>query len=242
MGNALSKYSPIEIMIAGSARISLGLCSIFLGIGLFIILRGDANDTYAGILVCCIALIQLFGYGIWRNLECTPGGSNDRGTRGLYMLLWFMPAILCLAASFFATNVFADSASRMFLMGVGGVFGLLALAMSSVVYENKNTMCSVPGKGWQPKYSFLHDEKIPMKPNLLLLVGLLIPTLLVDPFMLGAGTVVIALGSYALSKQFDPFLDGEWLSVHALLMNAVAIWALLVPAIRRDLTGVSGKF
>jgi hypothetical protein len=60
--------------------------------------------------------------------------------------------------------------------------------------------------------------------------------------MLGAGTVVIALGSYALSKQFDPFLDGEWLSVHALLMNAVAIWALLVPAIRRDLTGVSGKF
>jgi hypothetical protein len=242
MGIPQSKYSPIEIMIAGSARISLGLCSIFLGIGLFIILRGDANDTYAGILVCCIALMQLFDYGIWRNLQCTPGDSNDRGTRGLYMLMWLMPAILCLSAAFLATNVFADPASRIFLMGLGGAFGLLALAMISVVYENKNTMCTVPGKGWQPNYGFQHDEKIPMQPNLLLFVGLLIPTLLVDPFMLGAGTVAIAIGSYGLSKKFDPYSDGEWLSVHTLTMNAVAIWALLVPAIRRDLTGVSGKF
>jgi hypothetical protein len=229
-------------MSGGSTRISLGICAVFFGIGLFIILRGDSNDMYSGILVCCIALMQLFDYAIWRNLQCYPGGANDKGTRGLYLLLWLMPAILCFTAAFLATDVFADPASRTLLMGVGGVFVLLGLALTSIVYEDRNTWCSTPGVLWQPIYGFLHNEKVPLQPNFLLLAGLLVPTLLVDPFMLGAGTIIIALSSYAISKQFDPNLRGEWLSVNTLLMNGVSIWALLVPALRRDLTGVNDKF
>jgi len=229
-------------MSGGSARISLGICAVFLGIGLFIILRGDSNDTYSGILVCCIAFMQLFDYAIWRNLQCYPGGPNDKGTRGLYILLWSLPAILSLAAAFLATNVFADPASRTLLMGVGGVFALLSLILMSLTYEDKNTWCSNPGVLWQPNYGFLHNEKVLMKPNLLLLIGLLVPTILVDPFMLGAGTISIAIGSYLISKEFDPTFRGEWLSVNTLLMNGVAIWALLVPALRRDITGTSDKF
>jgi hypothetical protein len=229
-------------MSGGSARISIGICAVFFGIGLFIILRGDSNDTYSGILVCCIALMQLFDYAIWRNLQCYPGGPNDKGTRGLYILLWALPAILSLAGAFLATNIFADPASRTLLMGIGFVFTLLTIVLISLIYEDRNTWCSNPGVLWQPNYGFLHNEKVPMKPNLLLLIGLLIPTILVDPFMLGTGTIVIAAGSYLISRDFDPNFRGEWLSVNTLLMNAVAIWALLVPALRRDITGVSDKF
>lgn len=229
-------------MVTGSARISLGISLVFLGLGLFILLRGDSNDTYAGILVCSIALLQLFDYGVWRNLECNPGGSNDRATRGLYMYLWLLPAILCFAAASLATDVFADQAGRMFLYGMGGVFTLLFLALFTVIYDNKLTMCSAPGQSGQLKYGFLNDEKVPIKPNLLLLAGLLVPTLLVDPFMLGLGTVGVAIGSYVLSKQFDPFMGGEWLTAETLLMNGVGIWALLVPAIKRDLAGLGGTY
>jgi len=229
-------------MSAGSARISIGICAVFFSIGLFILLRGDTNDTYSGILVCCIALMQMFDYAIWRNQQCYPGGPNDKDTRGLYLLLWLMPAILCLSAAFFSQNLFADPASRIFLMGVGGIYLLLGLVFASLVYEDKNTWCSVPGVLWQPNYGFLHTEKAPMQPNLLLFVGLLIPTLLVDPYMLGFGTVGLGLGSFLISKNFDPFFKGEWLSVNTLLMNSVAIWALLVPALRRDLTGTNGHF
>ena len=242
MGYSQSKYSPLKLMSGGSARISIGICAVFFGIGLFIILRGDSNDTYSGILVCCIALMQLFDYAIWRNLQCYPGGPNDKGTRGLYILLWALPAILSLAGAFLATNIFADPASRTLLMGIGFVFTLLTIVLISLIYEDRNTWCSNPGVLWQPNYGFLHNEKVPMKPNLLLLIGLLIPTILVDPFMLGTGTIVIAAGSYLISRDFDPNFRGEWLSVNTLLMNAVAIWALLVPALRRDITGVSDKF
>jgi hypothetical protein len=229
-------------MSGGSARISIGICAVFFGIGLFILLRGDSNDTYSGILVCCIALMQLFDYAIWRNLQCYPGGPNDKGTRGLYILLWALPAILSLSGAFLATNIFADPASRTLLMGVGFVFTLLTIVLITLVYEDRNTWCSNPGVLWQPNYGFLHNEKVPMKPNILLLIGLLIPTILVDPFMLGTGTIVIATCSYLISRDFDPNFRGEWLSVNTLLMNAVAIWALLVPALRRDITGVSDKF
>ena len=242
MGAPQSKYSPLKLMSGGSARISLGICAVFFSLGLFIILRGDSNDTYSGILVCCIALMQMFDYAIWRNLQCYPGGPNDKATRGLYILLWLMPAILSLAAAFLATNVFADPASRILLMGIGGVFGLLALILMSITYEDKNTWCSNPGVLWQPIYGFLHNEKVPMKPNILLLIGLLIPTLLVDPALLGAGTISIALVSFLTSKAFDPHYRGEWLSVNTLLNNGIAIWALLVPALRRDLMGVHEKF
>jgi len=242
MGYSQSKYSPLKLMSGGSARISIGICAVFFGIGLFILLRGDSNDTYSGILVCCIALMQLFDYAIWRNLQCYPGGPNDKGTRGLYILLWALPAILSLSGAFLATNIFADPASRTLLMGVGFVFTLLTIVLITLVYEDRNTWCSNPGVLWQPNYGFLHNEKVPMKPNILLLIGLLIPTILVDPFMLGTGTIVIATGSYLISRDFDPNFRGEWLSVNTLLMNAVAIWALLVPALRRDITGVSDKF
>jgi hypothetical protein len=186
--------------------------------------------------------MQLFDYAIWRNLQCYPGGPNDKGTRGLYILLWALPAILSLSGAFLATNIFADPASRTLLMGIGFVFTLLTIVLITLVYEDRNTWCSNPGVLWQPNYGFLHNEKVPMKPNILLLIGLLIPTILVDPFMLGTGTIVIATGSYLISRDFDPNFRGEWLSVNTLLMNAVAIWALLVPALRRDITGVSDKF
>ena len=228
-------------MSGGSSRISAGLCAVFLGLGLFIILRGDSNDTYSGILVCCIAFFQLFDYAIWRNKQCHPGGPNDKGTRGLYLFLWFMPAILCFSGAFLATSVFAEPASRTLLIGVGTVYLLLGLVFSSLVYEDKNTWCSTPGILWQPNYGFLNNEKTPMNPNLLLLAGFLIPTLLVDPFLLGLGTVSIMLGSFMVSRQFDPNFRGEWLSVNTLLMNGVSIWALLAPAIRRDLTGINDK-
>jgi hypothetical protein len=224
-------------MSGGSTRISLGLSAIFFGLGLFILLRGDSNDTYSGVLVCCIALMQLFDYGIWRNLDCYPGGSNDKASRGLYILLWSLPAILSLTAALFATNLYADPASRTFLLGFGGVYTLLAIAIISLVYDNKNTWCTIPGALWQPNYSFLHDSKIPMNLNLLLLVGLLVPTFLVDPAMLGAGTLALAVGSFVISKSFDPYFNGEWLSVNTLLMNSVSLWALLVPALRRDIFG-----
>lgn len=242
MGGVESKYSQVKIMSGGSARLSIGICAVFLGIGLFTILRGDSNDAYSGILISCIALLQLFDYGIWRNLQCYPGGPNDKATRGLYLFLWFMPSILCFSAAYLGTNLFADPASRLLLLGVGGVYAILGLVFTSIVYEDKNTWCSVPGTLWQPNYGFFNNEKVPMTPNILLAVGLLIPTLLVDPFMLGLGTVTIAIISFILSRQFDPFFKGEWLSVNTLLMNSVSIWALLVPALRRDLIGVSAAF
>jgi hypothetical protein len=236
------KYSPPQIMSGGSTRISLGLFSVFFGLGLFILIRGEANDTFSGILVCLIALMQLFDYGIWHNMECYPGGPNDRATRGIYLLLWSMPAILSFAAAFFGTNLFADPASRTFLIGVGAVFALLALIIITLVYEHKDTWCTIPGNLWQPNYGFLHDSKVYLKPNILLAIGILLPILLVDPWLLGGGTGIIALISYGISRNFDPYFNGEWLSVNTLLMNGVAIWAFLVPAIRRDLLGVNGSY
>ena len=229
-------------MVGGSARTSLGTFAIFFGIGLFILLRGKSNDTYAGILVLYIALLQLFDYGIWNDPDCVPGGSNDRGTRGLYIFLWLMPAVLCLAASFFATNLFADPASRYLLIGAAAGFGLLALVLATFMYEDKATWCTVPGKMWQPNYYFLHVPKNIMTPNFILLIGLLLPTIIVDPKMLGAGTIAIMLGSYVISRRFDPDKDGEWLSANTSFANLIAIWALLVPAIRHDLFGTDGTY
>ena len=93
--------------------------------------------------------------------------------------------------------------------------------------------CPLPGYS---SYKTTFPQQI-----LLLLAGFLIPTLLVDPFLLGLGTVSIMLGSFMVSRQFDPNFRGEWLSVNTLLMNGVSIWALLAPAIRRDLTGINDK-
>lgn len=226
-----------------SPRISLGLFSIFFGLGLFILLRGDINDTYSGILVCCIALMQLFDYGVWRNLDCNPGGSNDKAGRLLYMLLWLMPSILCFSAAFFANyNLIGDPVSRTLLIGIGVVYLLIAIIFGSVVVEDRNTWCTYPGIMWQPNYGFLHSEYVPMKPNILLLAGLLLPTLLVDPHLLGVGTVAIMTGSLFISKQFDKEFNGEWLSVNTLLNNGIAIWALFVPPIRRDLFGISATY
>ena len=229
-------------MSGGSTRISLGLFAIFFGMGLFIILRGDSNDAYSGVLVCCIALMQLLDYGIWRNLDCYPGGPNDRATRGLYTLLWFLPSILCFTAAYFANNVIFDPSSRMLLWAVGAIYFLIALIFTSMIFERKDTMCSTPGILWQPVYGFLHSEFVPMKPNILLLVGLIIPTLIVDPYLFGSGTIVISTVAYALARNFDQGFNGEWLSVNTLLNNAIGIWALLVPALRRDFMGRIEKY
>jgi len=229
--------------MSSNPRLSLGLFSIFFGLGLFILLRGDINDTYSGILVCCIALIQLFDYGFLKNLECYPGGSNDRASRGIYLLLWLMPTILCFSAAFFANhNLIGNPASKMLLMGVGTVYLLIFLIFASIVYEDRNTWCSVPGIMWQPNYGFLHSEYVPMKPNILLLAGLLLPTLLVDPYMLGFGTATILTGALFLGNKFDRAWNGEWLSVTTLLANGIGLWALFVPPLRRDLYGINPTY
>jgi len=229
--------------MSSNPRTSLGLFGIFFGLGLCIILRNDINDAYSGILVCCIALMQLFDYGIKHNLECYPGGSNDKATRGLYMLLWLMPAILCFSAAFFANhNVIGLPASKMLLIGIGAVYVLIACVFGSIVFEDQNTWCSIPGMMWQSNYGFLHSEYVPMKPNILLLAGLLLPTLLVDPYMLGLGTFVIATVALFLGRKFDPTLNGEWLSATTILCNGIGLWALFVPPLRRDLFGINPTY
>lgn len=227
-----------------SPRVSLGIFSVFFGLGLFILLRGDINDTYSGILVCCIALIQLFEYGFLHKMDCYPGSSNDKATRGIYLLLWLMPSILCFSAAFFANhNLLGDAnTTKSLLMGVGAVYLLIFIVFAMVVYKDRNTWCSVPGNMWQPNYGFLHSEYVPMQPNILLFAGLLLPTLLVDPNMLGIGTITIVTTGLFLGRKFDPYLKGEWLSVTTLFSNLIGIWALFIPPLRRDILGISPTY
>jgi hypothetical protein len=69
------------------------------------------------------------------------------------------------------------------------------------------------------------------------LIGILIPTLLVDPAFLGAGSALILAGSYAFAKTQDRMLKGEWVSITALLANSIGLWSLLVPNLRGLLFG-----
>ena len=74
--------------------------------------------------------------------------------------------------------------------------------------------------------------------NLLWLVGILMPTVLVDPAFLGSGTLAIGVGSYMFGRTADELRTGEWLSVTALMSNGIGIWALFYPVIRYMMYGL----
>ena len=212
-------------------RLSLGVFAIFSGISLLLLMRGSSNDTYAAITVFLIALIQLLEYGMWNNLDCNPGGSNNKSSRGIYILIWFMPAILCLSAAFFSTNIIADTESRLLLQGAGFIFSALAFSLLPILWADKKTWCSQPGANWVPVWSFFRDET-PLEPNPIWLIGILIPMLLVDPMFLGSGSFLILIGAYLVGRSSDKLMKGEWASVTALLANGIGLWALFVPSIR----------
>ena len=213
-------------------RLSLGAFAIFTGISLLLFLRGQPNDTYMGVVVFLIALLQLLEYGVWKNLDCNPGGSNDRASRIAYILLWSIPAILCLAGAFLSTNIIADPESRLLLKGAGFVFAALACSLVPIMISDKKTWCSQPGPNWVPEWSFLKPDDSPLALNPIWLIGVLIPTLLVDPLFLGSGTALILAGSYLVGKSQDRLMKGEWVSVTSLMANGVGVWALLVPNLR----------
>jgi hypothetical protein len=219
-------------------RINLGIFAVFLGISLILTLRGGKNDAYAGLLVFMVALFQLFEYGVWQNLDCNPGGSNDKASRGSYILLWAMPAVLCLAAAFVAGNIYSDSASRLLLMGAGLVYAIITVCLVPVLSADKRTWCSTPGNTWMPVWWWL-KEQVPLEMNLLWVVGMLLPTLLVDPHFLGAGTFIIALLAYLAGRYVDRLRAGEWFSIAGVLANGIAIWALFYPVIRFLVYGIA---
>ena len=220
-------------------RVSLGTFFIFTGLSLILVLRGKPNDAYAAVLVFLIALLQLFEYGVWNNLECSPGQSNDKASKGAYLLLWGFPAFLCLAGAILGTDLVMDPSSRTLLLGAGAVFLALVLSIASLTYSDVTTWCSAPGNLWQPVWYFQH-EKVPLSLNPLWLAGVLLPTILVDPVYLGTGTLATVGGAYALGRYSDPLGGGEWLSITSLMANSVAIWALIVPSVREYVLGPGG--
>jgi hypothetical protein len=218
-------------------RLSIGAFAIFTGISLVLLMRGGPNDSYAGVVVFSIALMQLLEYGVWNNLDCNPGGSNNKASRIAYAVLWLMPAIFCLAAAFLATDVFADDGARQLLKGGGFIFAALACSLVPIMMSDKKTWCSQPGVNWVPNWYFLGNDSSPLALNPIWLIGVLIPTLLVDPAFLGVGSALILAGSYAFAKTQDRMLKGEWLSITGLLANSIGLWALLVPNLRGLLFG-----
>jgi len=218
-------------------RISLGAFFIFSGISLILLMRGSSNDTYSAIVVFLIALLQLFEYGVWNNLDCNPGGSNNKASRGAYILLWAMPALMCFAASYFSTNIIADPSSRTLLIGVGLVFAALACSLVPILWADKKTWCSQPGANWIPSWAFFNKDVSPLDLSVLWLVGILVPTALVDPLLLGSGSASILMGSFVVGRSTDKLMKGEWASVTALLANGIGLWALMVPGIRSFIFG-----
>lgn len=218
-------------------RINLGIFAVFFGISLILACRGGKNDTYTALLVFMIALFQLFEFGVWKNLDCNPGESNDKASHGAYILIWAMPAVLCLAGAFLAGNVIAVPASKQVLLGAGLVFAAFALSILPILWSDKRTWCSQPGNVLQPIWWF-QKEEVPLQLNLLWLVGILMPTVLVDPAFLGSGTLAIGVGSYMFGRTADELRTGEWLSVTALMSNGIGIWALFYPVIRYMMYGL----
>jgi hypothetical protein len=68
---------------------------------------------------------------------------------------------------------------------------------------------------------------------------MLLPTLLVDPHFLGAGTFIIALLAYLAGRYVDRLRAGEWFSIAGVLANGIAIWALFYPVIRFLVYGIA---
>jgi hypothetical protein len=218
-------------MSGGSDRISLGAFAVFFGISMIIALRSGPNDMYAAVLIFMIALFQLFEYGVWRDLQCNPGKSNNRASRGAYILVWAMPAVLSLVAFMYGDFIIADPASRYLLLGVSFSYFALLAGILPIVFGDKRSWCSTPGNLWQPIWWFQREE-VPVAPNIFWLLGMIFPTLLVDPSGLGAGTVTLGIGSYLMGKWADGIGTGEWLSVTSLMSNTIALWALMLPGFR----------
>jgi hypothetical protein len=220
----------------GSSRISLGVFTVTTGISLLLASRGGKNDTYASVLVFMIGLIQLFEYGVWLDLECNPGSSNDKASRGSYALIWAMPAVLSIVGFLTADSVVGEEAGRWLLLGVGFAFTALLVGLVPTAFSEKATWCSSPGNMWQPVW-WWQKERTPMRPNFLWFVGIALPTVLIDPLGLGAGTLALGAGSYLIAKRSDSVGNGEWLSITALLANTIGFWALLLPGIRFSIYG-----
>lgn len=223
-------------MSSSSSRINLGVFTVTTGISLILASRGGKNDTYTAVLVFMIGLIQLFEYGVWLDLECLPGSSNDRASRGSYALIWAMPAILSIVGFLYADSVVGNEYGRWLMLGAGFALTALLVGILPTAFMDKATWCSAPGNIWQPVWWWQREET-PLAPNFLWLVGMLLPTLLIDPTSLGAGTLVLAGGSYYVGRLVDKAGNGEWLSVTALLGNSIGLWALLLPGIRLSLFG-----
>ena len=234
--NSVGGSSSVSGINGSSSRISLGVFTVTTGISLIIASRGGKNDTYAAVLVFMIGLIQLFEYGVWLDLECLPGSSNDKASRGSYALIWAMPAILSIVGFLYAERVVGDGAGRWLMLGAGFALTALLVGILPTAFTEKTTWCSAPGNIWQPVW-WWQREKSPLAPNSLWLVGMLVPTLLIDPLGLGAGTLALAGGSYYVGRLTDKVSNGEWLSVTALLANSIGLWALLLPGIRLSLFG-----
>lgn len=217
-------------------HITLGVFWICTGLSLILLMRGHDNDTFAAIMVFLIALFQLLEFGVWNNLSCNPGGSNNKASRLSYALIWFLPAFLSLAAYFFAKDVIGDFAGRNFLLGIGFAHTILALALMPIMWGDKATWCTQPGDNWIPEWWYMR-ERTPLKPNLMIIVGVLAPLLLVDPALLGVGSLLIMTGGVLVGRSADTLKKGEWLSVAALLSNGIGLWALFVPTLRTLLFG-----
>lgn len=204
-----------------------------------LVLRGGINDAYAAVVVFLIALLQLFEYGVYTDLQCNPGQSNTKASKGVYILLWAMPALLCLAGAYLASDVYMGDTARSFLMGAGLMFLALFGSIGALTYKDGLNWCSTPGNIWQPIWYF-QREKVPLQLNYLWLIGVLVPTVLVDPMFLGAGTVAASAGAYAIGRYSDPLGAGEWLSVTSLMANSIALWAVIVPSVREFWLGPGG--
>jgi hypothetical protein len=223
-------------MSGGLERINLGVFAVTTGISLLIATRGGKNDTYTAVLVFMIGLIQLFEYGVWLDLECNPGRSNDRASRGSYILLWAMPAVLSIVGFLYADTVVADPAGRWLLLGSGFAFTALLVGIVPQALGDRTTWCSTPGNIAQPVW-WWQRERSPLAPNFLWLVGMILPTVLVDPVGLGSGSLALAGASYSIGRWADKVGNGEWLSITALLSNSIAMWGLLLPGLRYSISG-----
>lgn len=194
-------------------------------------MRGHDNDAFAAIMVFMIALFQLFEFGVWNNLACDPGGSNNKASRISYALIWFLPAFLCFGGYFLAKDVVGDFAGRNFLFATGFAHLALACSLMPIMWSDNTTWCSQPGDNWIPEMWYMRN-KSPLTPNFMILLGVLAPLILVDPWLLGSGSLFLLIGSFLVGRSADRLMKGEWLSVTALLSNSIAIWALIVPSMR----------
>lgn len=215
-------------------KISLGTAGFFTVLSIILLIRGSTNDSYMAVFVFLIALLQLFEYGVWKNQDCFPGGSNDKATRGAYILFWLMPAVLAFAGSFLGSHIAAEQYAVGMLLMSGLFFSLLTACLVSIMIYDNTTWCSTPGNTGQPIWWFLRNHS-PMNLNFLWILGMLIPMFFVEPLLAGSGIMIITGVSAVLARQADMALEGEWVSSTALMANCVAFWALVAPYIRNYL-------